>query len=135
MTPDQEHFEAVLEGISRGSTSDIKVLLASLRPSEAAGMLAANLPETRQIIWGSLDEDVRNQSLQYLNDDVCGQFLETMNTAQLVAVRRSWTPTNFQTYCSNYLEGSHVRFWKNSIAEIEPAWTPYFPTQRIAPVA
>ena len=81
MTPDQQHFESVLEGISRGSTADIKVLLASLRPSEVAGVLAANLPETRQIIWGLLDEDVRNQSLQYLHDDVRGQFHDAMDTA------------------------------------------------------
>jgi hypothetical protein len=44
MTPDQQHFEEVLEGISRGSAADIKVLLASLRPSEVAGVLEANMP-------------------------------------------------------------------------------------------
>ena len=41
MTPDQQRFESVLEGISRGSTADIRVLLASLRPGEVAGVLAA----------------------------------------------------------------------------------------------
>lgn len=95
MTPDQLHFESMLEGISRGSTADIKVLLASLRPSEIAGVLEANLPETRQIIWGLLDEDVRNQSLQYLHDDVRGQFLETMDTAQLVAVAEELDTDDF----------------------------------------
>ena len=44
MTSDQQHFEDVLEGISRGSTADIKVLLASLRPSEIAGVLEASTP-------------------------------------------------------------------------------------------
>ena len=53
MTPDQQHFKSVLEGISRGSAADIKALLASLRPSEVAGELEANLPEHRRIIWGS----------------------------------------------------------------------------------
>ena len=86
MTPDQQHFEDVLEGISRGSTADIKVLLASLRPSEVAGVLEANTPATRRIIWGLVDDDVRNQSLQYLQDDVRAEFLEAMDTAQLVAV-------------------------------------------------
>ena len=86
MTPDQQHFEDVLEGISRGSTADIKVLLASLRPSEVAGVLEANTPATRRIIWGLVDGDVRNQSLQYLQDDVRAEFLEAMDTAQLVAV-------------------------------------------------
>ena len=63
MSTDQQHFESVLEGISRGSTADIQILLASLRPSEIAGVLEANLPETRHIIWGLIDEEVRNQSL------------------------------------------------------------------------
>lgn len=86
MTPDQQHFEEVLEGISRGSAADIKVLLASLRPSEVAGVLEANTPATRRIIWGLVDEEARNQSLQYLQDDVRAEFLEAMDTAQLVAV-------------------------------------------------
>ena len=86
MTPDQQHFEEVLEGISRGSAADIKVLLASLRPSEVAGVLEANTPATRRIIWGLVDKEVRNQSLQYLQDDVRAEFLEAMDTAQLVAV-------------------------------------------------
>lgn len=37
MSTDQQHFESVLECISRGSVADIKILLASLRPSEIAG--------------------------------------------------------------------------------------------------
>ena len=86
MTLDQQHFEEVLEGISRGSAADIKILLASLRPSEVAGVLEANMPATRRIIWGLVDEEVRNQSLQYLQDDVRAEFLEAMDTAQLVAV-------------------------------------------------
>lgn len=86
MNSDQQHFEEVLEGISRGSTADIKVLLASLRPSEVAGVLEASTPAPRRIIWGLVDEEVRNQSLQYLQDDVRAEFLEAMDTAQLVAV-------------------------------------------------
>jgi magnesium transporter len=51
-----------------------------------AGVLEANMPATRRIIWGLVDEEVRNQSLQYLQDDVRAEFLEAMDTAQLVAV-------------------------------------------------
>jgi magnesium transporter len=51
-----------------------------------AGVLEANTPATRRIIWGLVDEEVRNQSLQYLQDDVRAEFLEAMDTAQLVAV-------------------------------------------------
>jgi magnesium transporter len=95
MTPDQTHFEEVLEGISRGSTSEIKVLMASLRPSEVASVIEANTPDTRRIIWGLLDEEVRNQSLQYLQDDVRAEFLEAMDTAQLVAVAENLDTDDF----------------------------------------
>jgi magnesium transporter len=95
MTPDQTHFEEVLEGISRGSTSEIKVLMASLRPSEVASVIEANTPDTRRIIWGLLDEEVRNRSLQYLQDDVRAEFLEAMDTAQLVAVAENLDTDDF----------------------------------------
>jgi magnesium transporter len=95
MTPDQTHFEEVLEGISRGSTSEIKVLMASLRPSEVASVIEANTPDTRRIIWGLLDKEVRNQSLQYLQDDVRAEFLEAMDTAQLVAVAENLDTDDF----------------------------------------
>lgn len=86
MSAEQQHFEEVLEGIRRGSTGEIRVLLASLRPSEVASVLEANTPETRRIIWGLVDDEVRNQSLQHLHDDVRADFLQAMDTAQLVAV-------------------------------------------------
>lgn len=95
MTPDQLHFEEVLEGISRGSTSEIKVLLASLRPSEVASVIEANTPDTRRIIWGLIDEEVRNQSLQHLHDDVRAEFLEAMDTVQLVAVAENLDTDDF----------------------------------------
>lgn len=95
MTPDQQHFEEVLEGISRGSTSEIKVLLASLRPSEAASVIEANTPDTRPILWGLLDEEVRNQSLQHLHDDVRAEFLEAMDTDQLVSVAEDLDTDDF----------------------------------------
>ncbi len=86
MSAEQQHFEEVLEGIRRGSTGEIRVLLASLRPSEVASVLEANTPETRRIIWGLVDDEIRNQSLQHLHDDVRADFLQAMDTAQLVAV-------------------------------------------------
>ena len=70
MSTDQLHFESVLEGISRGSRADIKIVLASLLPSENPGVLESNSPETAHIIWGLMNEDVRNQSLQHLHDDL-----------------------------------------------------------------
>lgn len=95
MNAEQQHFERVLESISRGSTGDIKVLLASLRPSEVAGLLAANTPETRRIIWGLIEDEVRNQSLQHLHEDVRAEFLQAMDTTQLVAAAENLDTDDF----------------------------------------
>ena len=95
MNGEQQHFERLLESISRGSTDDIKVLLASLRPSEVAALLEANTPDTRRIIWGLLEEEVRNQSLQHLHDDVRAEFLQAMDTAQLVTAAEKLDTDDF----------------------------------------
>ena len=87
MNGDQQHFERLLESISRGSTDDIKVLLASLRPSEVAALVEANTPDTRRIIWGLLEEEVRNQSLQHLHDDVRAEFLQALSLIHISSPR------------------------------------------------
>ena len=63
--------------------------------SEVASVIEANTPDTRRIIWGLIDEEVRNQSLQHLRDDVRAEFLEAMDTAQLVAVAENLDTDDF----------------------------------------
>ena len=101
MNSDQQHFEEVLEGISREHCRH-QGPVASLRPSEVAGVLEASTPAPRRIIWGLVDEEVRNQSLQYLQDDVRAEFLEAMDTAQLVAVADDLDTDDFADIYSSY---------------------------------
>lgn len=82
---DQQQLEDILRGLGRSSVDETKILLTSLRPNEVAMALEANLPNTRRVIWQLLDDGARNQSLQYLREDVRAEFLEAMDTAQLVA--------------------------------------------------
>ena len=48
-------------------------------------MLEGSRPTTRRVIWQLLEEEDRNQVLQHLGDEVRAEFLEAMDTAQLVA--------------------------------------------------
>ena len=48
-------------------------------------MLEGSRPTTRRVIWQLLEEEARNQVLQHLGDEVRAEFLEAMDTAQLVA--------------------------------------------------
>lgn len=92
---DQQQLEDILRGLGRSSVDETKILLTSLRPNEVAMALEANLPNTRRVIWQLLDDEARNQSLQYLRDDVRAEFLEAMDTAQLVAAAEDLDTDDF----------------------------------------
>jgi magnesium transporter len=92
---DQQQLEDILHGLRRSSVDETKILLTSLRPNEVAMALEANLPNTRRVIWQLLDDEARNQSLQYLREDVRAEFLEAMDTAQLVAAAEDLDTDDF----------------------------------------
>lgn len=79
------NIEQLIEDIPLEDTVESKFLLASLRPSEIAQVLEGSRPTTRRVIWQLLEEEDRNRVLQHLGDEVRADFLEAMNTAQLVA--------------------------------------------------
>ncbi|MEM9622767.1 MAG: magnesium transporter [Pseudomonadota bacterium] len=90
MSVQQEQPVAKLAEVIRvygsGSAEETKVLLASLRAPELAHVLESIPSAMRHIMWELLEEEPRNQTLQHLGEDVRGEFLEEMDTAQLVAV-------------------------------------------------
>ena len=92
---DQQQLEDILRGLGRSSVDETKILLTSLRPNEVAMALEANLPNTRRVIWQLLDDEARNQSLQYLREDVRAEFLEAMDTAQFVAAAEDLDTDDF----------------------------------------
>ncbi len=78
--------EDLIQSYATRTAAETRVLMASLRPAEAASVLEAFPPKERMVLWELLDEDSRNQALQHLHEDVRGDFLEDMDTQQLVAV-------------------------------------------------
>jgi len=70
----------------RSTRDETKLLLASLRPAEIANLLQSNPPKVRQVLWELLEDEPRNQTLQHLNEDVLSDFLDSMDTADIVAV-------------------------------------------------
>ena len=81
----QERFGEVIRSYGAGALDDSRYLLKSLRPQETANLLEASPPKVREFLWDLMDEDTSRQVLHHLGEDVRGDFLETMNTAQLVA--------------------------------------------------
>ncbi|MEC7139220.1 MAG: magnesium transporter [Pseudomonadota bacterium] len=78
-------IEELIQDIPLENTVERKFLLTSLRSSEIAQVLEGSRPTTRRVIWQLLEEEDRNQVLQHLGDEVRAEFLEAMDTAQLVA--------------------------------------------------
>ena len=78
-------IDELIRDIPLEDTVESKFLLTSLRSSEIAQVLEGSRPTTRRVIWQLLEEEDRNQVLQHLGDEVRAEFLEAMDTAQLVA--------------------------------------------------
>ncbi|MEC8500839.1 MAG: magnesium transporter, partial [Pseudomonadota bacterium] len=78
-------IEELIQDIPLEDTVESKFLLTSLRSSEIAQVLEGSRPTTRRVIWQLLEEEDRNQVLQHLGDEVRAEFLEAVDTAQLVA--------------------------------------------------
>lgn len=81
----QERFSEVIRAYGAGALGDMRYLLASLRPQEVANLLESTPPKVRTLLWDLMDEDNENQVLQHLSEDIRSEFLESMDTAQLVA--------------------------------------------------
>jgi len=81
----QDRLDEVIESFGSGSVEETRYLLESLRPQEIANVLTSTPPKVRWVLWELLDEEQKNQALQYLSEDVRARFLESMHPAQLVA--------------------------------------------------
>lgn len=80
----RDQRRSVLHSFDSGSLSETRLLLESLREPEIAHLLESTPPNTRLVLWNLLDEETENQVLQYLSEDVRAEFLQSMDTAQLI---------------------------------------------------
>ena len=84
--PSVSRLNEFIRAYDTSTTTETKVLLASLRSAEVANLLEAMPPKTREVLWELLDEEVQNKALQHLHEDVRAEFLEQMDAQQLAAV-------------------------------------------------
>jgi len=81
----RKQLNEIIRSFDAGTWDEMHYLLASLKPHEIANLLESTPPKVRQVIWELLDTETENRVLQHLNEDVRAEFLESMNTADLVA--------------------------------------------------
>ncbi len=80
----RDQRRSVLDSFEVGSLSETRLLLESLREPEIAHLLESTPPNTRLVLWNLLDAETENQVLQHLSEDVRAEFLQSMDTAQLI---------------------------------------------------
>jgi len=78
-------LEQIIETFRHQSAAETRILISSLRPAEVANVLESFPPKVRMVIWDLVDDESQNLTLQHLSEDVRADFLEEMDTAQLVA--------------------------------------------------
>ena len=78
-------LEQIIETFRHQSAGETRILLSSLRPAEVANVLESFPPKVRMVIWDLVDDENQNLTLQHLSEEVRADFLEEMDTAQLVA--------------------------------------------------
>jgi magnesium transporter len=81
----QEQISDAIRLHGTGSLDETRFLLASMRPPELAVLLESTPPKVRRVLWELLDEEDNRQVLQYLHDDVLGDFLQGMDTDEIAA--------------------------------------------------
>lgn len=82
-----QQLDEVIKSVDTGAGTldELRYLLQTMRPQEIANLLESTPHKVRQVVWELLDDDAQAQVLQYLADDVRADFLESMDTAALVA--------------------------------------------------
>lgn len=82
----EAQISEIIRSFAATSSDETRLLLRSLRPQEVATLFASVRVAQRQVLWELLDDDVRNQTLQYLSEDIRADFLESMGAEALAQV-------------------------------------------------
>ena len=82
----QHRLEILRTALHSGSAEQIRHLLASLHPAEAADLLESLPHGPREILWELVDAEIKGEILTEVNEEVRAGLIEGMETEQLVAI-------------------------------------------------
>lgn len=74
------------EALNSGAFIQIRRMLNSLPPAEVAHLIESTPPKMRTALWQLIDLESEGDILQYLSDEVQSQFLQAMDTEEVVAI-------------------------------------------------
>lgn len=82
----QRTIESLNEALSSGTFVQVRRMLNSLPAAEVADLLESSPPKKRQILWQLIDVENEGVILNELQDEIVLQFLQDMDTEELIAI-------------------------------------------------
>lgn len=74
------------KALEEGISAQVKQMLNSLSPADAAHLLTSAPPRQRSLLWKLIDVNREGDVLNEMSDDVRQFFIERMNVAELIAI-------------------------------------------------
>lgn len=82
----QAQLGEISEALESGTFIQVRRMLNGLQPVEIAHLLESSPPPSRRVLWRLIDKDLEGDVLQELSEDIQGQFLRRMDTAEVVEI-------------------------------------------------
>lgn len=74
------------QALESGTIQQARRMLNGLQPVEIAHLIESSPPPSRRVLWRLIDKDLEGDVLQELAEEVQGQFLRRMDTAEVVEI-------------------------------------------------
>ncbi len=82
----QQHLQALNDALACGTFLPVQRMLNSLSPANVAHLLESSPPRLRHALWQLVEIEDEGEILQFLSEEVQNQFLQQMDTQEVVAV-------------------------------------------------
>ena len=97
----QTQLSELHQALSSGALKPVRRMLNSLPPAKIAHLLESSPPRHRGILWTLIEQEQQGEVLPELNDDIQSQFLELMDTQELIAVTEGLDTDDFADLIQN----------------------------------
>ncbi len=86
----QQQFSKLNEALESGTFIQVRRMLNGLPAADVADFIESSPPHIRLILWELIDKEFEGDVLQELNDELQSQFVQEMDTEQLIEVTEGW---------------------------------------------
>lgn len=88
----QFHLDELHAALNSGTFVQVRRMLNALPPADVAHLIESSPPKTRHILWQLVDSDHEGEVLQELGDDIQTEFLEGLDSREVLAITEGLEP-------------------------------------------